>query len=111
MLALKRNSRHINYARVREGNRKRFDGYFLYNKRHVWFYAEEINDSERVIVYLDETLKAEEESDLTMRIRNMEDKEKKLSGDEENLQERHSLCQNLSEKIGRRGLSDNEEQG
>jgi len=50
VLALKRNSRYINYARVREGNRKRFDGYFLYNKRHVWFYAEEINDSERVIV-------------------------------------------------------------
>ncbi len=83
VLALKRNSRYINYARVREGNRKRFDGYFLYNKRHVWFYAEEINDSERVIVYLDETLKAEEESNLAMRIKNLEDKEKELSGDEE----------------------------
>lgn len=85
VLALKRNSSYIRYEKIKEGNRKKFDGYFLYHKRHVWFYTEELNNTEQIVTYLDETLKAEEESDLAARIKNLEKKakEKKLSGDEE----------------------------
>lgn len=85
VLSLKRNSEYISYDKIKEGNRKKFDGYFLYHKRHVWFYAEKINDTEQVVTYLDETLKVEEESDLAMRIKNLEEKvkKKKLSKDEE----------------------------
>ena len=75
VLSLKRNSRYIKYDRIVEGDRKKFDGYLLYHKRHVWFYSEKINNSERAITYLDPCLKAEEESDLAMRIKHLEDKE------------------------------------
>lgn len=85
VLALKRNSKYIDYKRIIEGKRKKFDGYFVYNKRHVWYYTEKINDSENVITYLDECLKAEEESDLAMRIKHLEEKakEKKINDQEQ----------------------------
>lgn len=85
VLALRRNSRHIDYGRIIDGSRKKFEGYFLYNKRHVWFYAEKINDSESTITYLDGTLKAEEENSLAIRIKQLENKseEKELSESEQ----------------------------
>jgi len=56
---------------------------FSGKRRPIWasfgFYFFKV----RVIIYIDDALKAEEESDLAMRIKNLEDKEKMLSGDEE----------------------------
>lgn len=84
VLALKRDSRYIKYDKIKDGNRRKFGGYFIYNKRHVWFYSRKINKNEKVITYLDDCLKAEEESDMAMRIKHLKSKakEKKLSDNE-----------------------------
>jgi transposase len=84
VLALKRDSDYINYNRIKDNDRKKFDGYFMYNKKHIWFCIQKINDGEKIITYLDETLKAEEESDILRRITYLENisKEKKLSDKE-----------------------------
>lgn len=86
VLALKRNSRYIKYDRIRAGDRSKFDGNFLYQKRNVWFYTETLNkDAEQIITYLDPSLKAKEENDLAMRISALEEqaKEKPLSDSEQ----------------------------
>lgn len=86
VLALKRNSKYIKYDKIISGDRSKFDGYFLYQKKQIWFYSRKLNNKrndqpDRVITYLDFSLKAEEENDLAMRITQLEKKseDKKLS--------------------------------
>lgn len=81
VLALKRDSNYIKYENIRRGDRNKFDGYFLYQKKQVWFYSEQLNNknngkSEWIITYLDLSLKAEEENDLAIRITKLESKSK-----------------------------------
>lgn len=73
VLPLKRDSRLIDYARIREGDRRAFDGYFLFEKRAVWYYGYRLRggplEGKRVVVFLDERLRAEEEKDYLSRIK------------------------------------------
>jgi len=59
ILPLKRNNSLIDYGRVKKGERSSFDGVFLFGKRHVWHYSSE-KEGEKIIIFLDEKLKAEE---------------------------------------------------
>jgi transposase len=70
LLPLKRNSSLISYAPARSGDRKRFDGYFRFDERVIWYREQKQKlraDKEagrRVILFLDEGLKAEETKDF-----------------------------------------------
>lgn len=103
VLALRRDSGYITYDKIKEGNRKKFDGYFLYNKRHIWFYAEKLHDTERIITYLDESLKADEESNLAMRIKDLEEKAKEKKLDESEQRQLTEYKARLYDKAYRNG--------
>lgn len=69
ILPLKRNSSLIDYSPIQSGDKKSFDGHFLFEKRVIWYYEKEQNNR-RIIVFHDEKLKAEEEKDFIMHIDN-----------------------------------------
>ncbi len=72
IIPLKRNSSLIDYTKIRQGNRKSFDGYFLFEKRAIWYYKYELEEGDlkgkTVIVFLDKRLRAEEEKDYLSRL-------------------------------------------
>ena len=75
LLPLKRNSLLINYAPTRSGDRKRFDGFFQFDERVIWFREQKPKSNvdkklgRRVILFLDEALKAEEEKDFMSHVK------------------------------------------
>ena len=72
ILPLKRNSSLIDYTKIQEGDRRAFDGHFLFEKRAIWYYSYELNEGnlkgKKITVFLDERLKTEEEKDYLSRI-------------------------------------------
>lgn len=72
ILPLKRDSTMIDYSKIQQGDRRYFDGYFLFEKRAVWYYCYELKKGnlagKKILVFLDERLKAEEEKDYLSRI-------------------------------------------
>lgn len=69
ILPLKRNSLLIDYSPIQSGDKKSFEGHFLFEKRVIWYY-ERRKDDRRIIVFLDEKLKAEEEKDFITHVEN-----------------------------------------
>jgi hypothetical protein len=69
ILPLKRNSSLIDYSPIQSGDKKNFEGHFLFEKRVIWYY-ERKKDDRRIIVFLDEKLKAEEEKDFITHVEN-----------------------------------------
>lgn len=67
ILPLKRNSTYINYDVMKDHAKKLFDGYFFFNKRHIW-YKEQINDGKRIILFFDEKLKVDETNSFLSRV-------------------------------------------
>jgi transposase len=63
IVPLKRNSNLYESSKLEKGNKAEFDGYFLFNKRPIWYYT-----NPEVIIYLDNDLKNEEEKDYIARI-------------------------------------------
>jgi len=67
ILPLKRNSSLIDYTKVQKGDRRAFDGYFLFEKRAIGYYSYGLKEGElsgrKITVFLDERLKVEEEKD------------------------------------------------
>jgi len=74
---LKRNSSLIDYDCIRQEGRESFDGYVRFEKRVVWHYSYKLKEGalkdKRIVVFLDERLKTEEEKDYITR---MEESEK-----------------------------------
>ena len=72
ILPLKRDSSLIDYINLQKGDRKAFDGYFFFEKRAVWHYEYLTKNGDlkgkKIIVFLDERLKSEEEKDYLSRI-------------------------------------------
>lgn len=62
ILPLRRDSSLIDYKPLK-GGKENFDGYFLFGKKVIWHYEKEV-EGRRVILYLDERLKVEEEKDF-----------------------------------------------
>ncbi len=75
VLSLRRDSRFISYDNITRENRRNL-GCFVYGNKHIWF-SDYNFEGERIITYLDERLKSEEESDMVMRIKHLEEKESK----------------------------------
>lgn len=64
---LKRNSTLIDYSPRNQPRKNGFDGYFLYENRAIWHY-ERIVESARIVTFLDDKLKVEEERDFLIRV-------------------------------------------
>jgi transposase len=80
ILPLKRNNSLIDYTKIQKGDKREFDGYFLFEKRTIWYYSYDIKEGKlkgkKITVFLDDRLKTEEEKDYLSRIE--EDKNKTL---------------------------------
>lgn len=68
IVPLKRSSSLIDYAPCEAVNRKGFTNYLRYNDRIIWYFSNQINDNQRVIIYLDEDLRRAEQHDYLQRI-------------------------------------------
>jgi transposase len=73
ILPLKRNNSLIDYTQIQKGDKREFDGYFLFEKRTIWYYSYEIQkgklEGKKILVFLDDRLKTEEEKDYLSRIK------------------------------------------
>ena len=67
VLPLKRNSQFIDYSPLKQAGRKQFDGHFLFENRVIWHY-ERVLDGKRIVTFLDNFLKVEEERDFLIRV-------------------------------------------
>lgn len=67
ILPLKRNSQFIDHTPLMHAGKKQFDGHFLFENRVIWQY-ENIIDGKRIITFLDDRLKVEEERDFLIRV-------------------------------------------
>jgi transposase len=67
ILPLKRNSQFIDYSPLKQAGRKQFDSHFLFENRVIWHY-ERVIDGKRIITFLDNFLKVEEERDFLIRV-------------------------------------------
>jgi transposase len=71
VLPLRRNSHLTDYELLKTGNKKDFDGFFLFEKRAIWYKVYENEDKnvhKRTILFLDESLKVCETEDYLRRI-------------------------------------------
>ncbi len=64
---LRRNSQLIDYSPLKQAGKKGFGGHFLFENRIIWHYEHSI-DGRRIVTFLDEKLKVEEERDLLIRV-------------------------------------------
>ncbi len=66
VLPLRRNSQLIDYSPIKQAGKKQFDGHFLFENRVIWHYEHQI-DEKRIVTFLDDSLKVEEERDFLIR--------------------------------------------
>ncbi len=67
ILPLKRDSILIDYTAAKDKGTRNFDGYFFFQERHIWFKDYE-KDGKRIILFLDEKLRTDEERSYLRRI-------------------------------------------
>lgn len=67
IVPLKRNNGLFIRDKLKTGSKDAFDGYFMFNGRVIWYYSYEV-DGKKLLVYLDNDLKNEEEKDYIRRI-------------------------------------------
>lgn len=58
---LKRNSALIDYSLLKNADKKLFGGYFKFDERVIWYYERSISSDQRIVTFLDERLRVEEE--------------------------------------------------
>ncbi len=68
VLPLRRSSTLIDYGCHQSGNKEDFDGFFMFEKRVIWYKKIDVLDNKRVILFLDEALKLAETGDYLQRI-------------------------------------------
>ena len=71
ILPLRRNRKSLNYNDLETGNKKQLDGFFVYEKRIIWYKTYPVDDiqiEKRVVIFLDEALKVKESEDYLKRI-------------------------------------------
>ena len=67
IIPLRRNNGAFDRAKLKTGDKGSFDGHFMFQKRVIWYYEYTI-DGARYIVYLDSSLRTEEEKDYLQRL-------------------------------------------
>ena len=66
IVPLRRNSTLIDYSKIQKGDFKEFEGYFVYEKKIIWYY-QKLQEGKRIIVYKNDELKNEEINDYLRR--------------------------------------------
>ena len=69
IIPLRRNLSIIDYNKIAKGDKSKFDGFFMFENRPVWYYSY-IVDNKKMFIFLDEHLKSSEESDYLLRMTN-----------------------------------------
>ena len=72
IVPLRRNNGHFDRSKLKTGDKNSFDGFFMFEKRVVWFY-EYTEDGARYIVFQDSNLRTEEEKDYMQRLEAQEE--------------------------------------
>lgn len=67
ILPLKRNSQFIDYSPLMQAGKRQFGGHFLFENRVIWYYEYAV-DGNKIVTFLDERLKVEEERDFLIRV-------------------------------------------
>ncbi|GAB4406285.1 MAG: transposase [Thermodesulfovibrionales bacterium] len=67
IIPLRRSSALINYTPVEKSQKQKFQGYFKFNNRYIWYYSYPV-DKRMIHCYLDERLRIREEHDYLTRI-------------------------------------------
>ncbi|MDR3287226.1 MAG: transposase [Prevotellaceae bacterium] len=70
IIPLPRNSKYIDYQRIKTGNKADFDGYFKFENRFIWHYSYTAENGRKINLFLYENLKNREEKDYLNRIEN-----------------------------------------
>ncbi len=73
IVPLRRNSSLINYNSDKTNNLKEYDGYFLYEKKIIWYSENQVN-GKRIITYRNDNLRAEEINDYLRRCKTLPEK-------------------------------------
>ena len=73
IIPLRRNSNLIDYQPIKNGDLKEFDGYFIYEKKIIWYY-QKIQDNRKIVVYKNDELKNEEINDYLNRCETLPEK-------------------------------------
>ncbi len=71
VLPIKRNNTAIDYGVMKNADRKGFDGYFFFRKKHVWYKEKKLADNRKLIMFFDGRLRLEEENDFLERLDKM----------------------------------------
>jgi transposase len=78
IIPLKRSSKLIDYTPMETKGRKGFSNFLRYNERVVWYSDTQINENQRVILFLDEDLQRNEQKDYLTRVeKNLDQKPEK----------------------------------
>lgn len=67
IVPLRRNSAQIDYTVVQSGDKKRFDSYFKYEGRYIW-YHKYLRGDDNIYLFLDEQLRVREQTDFMERV-------------------------------------------
>jgi len=67
ILPLRRNSTLIDYTPLAVESKRNMHGYFKFEDRYIW-YHQKLHDKKNIIIYLDDKLKSEEETDYLDRV-------------------------------------------
>jgi transposase len=70
VIPLKRDSKYFDDTPIKAGDKSKFEGHFMFNKRPVWYYSREVDAKKKAFVFIDSDLKTEEEKDYLQRIEN-----------------------------------------
>lgn len=71
VLPLRRNLAMCDYSPLQQGSKKGFDGFFMYQKRPIWYKVSPLDGEQahqRLILFFDERLKTSETSDYLTRV-------------------------------------------
>lgn len=69
LLPLKRNDTMIDYGPTQEPNKKGWDDCFVYQKRAIWYAVKKSTANKAILLFLDEGLRKEEETDYVIRMK------------------------------------------
>ena len=72
-IPLKRNNTLIDYGLIKKADKQKFSGFFLYQKRPIWYIIQRIKVKKRycmLYTFLDEQLYQEEQRDFLIRLQN-----------------------------------------
>jgi len=68
IIPLRRNSSLIDYEKAKKRDKSLYDGYFVYQKRHIWHYSYNVSENRRITVFIDDAAGAKETEDYLVRI-------------------------------------------